>query len=168
MRCLGCGCEAKNDLRRRRGRVQCSTSRAIGTWTNVFCDASLSVFPSVLSGCSQLVQTNSHDPCVTCTTLSYVVLQCSKVLQHCPDEVMRIPADRTNVEREIWSRTEKEEMDVTPGRTWTSYEWSCGAWHAREHLPKEYWQIFVDERLVPRDATDLHVNARRRQCSPMP
>ena len=54
-----------------------------------------------------------------------------------PDDVMRIPADRTNVEREIWWRTKKEKLDMATSRPWISYEWSCGAWHAREHILKE-------------------------------
>ena len=57
--------------------------------------------------------------------------------QLCPDDVMRIPADRTHVDREIWRRTEKEKMDVATGRTRTSYELSCGAWHARERILNE-------------------------------
>ena len=36
-----------------------------------------------------------------------------------------------------------ETGNVATGRTWTSYEWSNGAWHAREHKPSEYWWIFV-------------------------
>ena len=77
-----------------------------------------------------------------------------------PDDVVSLPADRTNVEREIWWRTKKEKMDVATGRTWTSYEWSCGAWQAREHILNENWRIFVDDRLVPRHATNLHSNAQ--------
>ena len=73
---------------------------------------------------------------------------------------MRIPADRSHVDREIWWRTKKEKMDVATGRTWTSYELSCGAWHGRERILNEYWQIFVDDRPVPRDATDLQANVQ--------
>ena len=82
---------------------------------------------------------------------------------------MRIPADRTHVDREIWWRTEKEKMDVATGRAWTSYELSCGAWHARERILNEYWQIFVNDRPVPRDATDLQANVQPKAVfSPMP
>ena len=35
----------------------------------------------------------------------------------------------------------------------------CGAWQAREHILNEYWRIFVDDRLIPRDATNLQANA---------
>ena len=42
--------------------------------------------------------------------------------QLCPDEVVRIPASLTNVERDIWWKTKKEKMDVTTGSTRTSYE----------------------------------------------
>ena len=62
--------------------------------------------------------------------------------------------------REIWWRTEKEKMDVATGRTWTSYEWSRCAWLSIEHLQKEYWQTFVDDNLLPRDATDLQATAQ--------
>ena len=41
-------------------------------------------------------------------------------------------------------------MDVATGRTWTCYGWSRGAWHAREHVLKDYWQIFVDYLPLPR------------------
>ena len=51
-------------------------------------------------------------------------------------------------------------MDVATGRTWTSYEWSCGEWYAREHKLKEHCQVFVDDGLVPRNATDLQGNAQ--------
>ena len=53
-------------------------------------------------------------------------------------------------------------MNAATGRTWTSYEWSCGAWHAKEHVVKEYWQVSVDDRLVPRDATDLKAIAQSK------
>ena len=59
-------------------------------------------------------------------------------------------------------------MDVATGRTWTSYEWSCGAWHAWEHLLNAYCQIFVDDRLVPRDATNLQANAQPKTFFFMP
>ena len=48
------------------------------------------------------------------------------IWQLCPDDVMWIPAGRTNVGSEIWWRTMKEKMDVATGRTWTSCEWICG------------------------------------------
>ena len=60
----------------------------------------------------------------------------------------------------MWWRTKKVKMDVATSRTWTSYEWCCGAWHAREHILNEYRQIFVDDRLVPRDASDLQATAQ--------
>ena len=74
-------------------------------------------------------------------------------------DVTGTPADYAHVDREIWRRTEKERMDVATGRTWTSYGWSQ-RWHAREYLLNEYWQIFVDDRLVPRDAINSHANVQ--------
>ena len=67
----------------------------------------------------------------------------------------RIPGDRTNVEREI-NLVENKESKDGHGQVMSG----CGAWHAREHVLKEYWQIFVDDRLVPRDATDVQANAQ--------
>ena len=69
-------------------------------------------------------------------------------------------ADRTNVDREIWWRAQKEKMEVATGRTWTSYEWSQGAWHATEYTLNGYWQIFVHDRPVPRDAINSHANVQ--------
>ena len=82
--------------------------------------------------------------------------------QICPDEVMVILADRTNVERENWWITKKEEMVVATGRTWTSYEWSCGAWHARKNRLKEYWQIVVNDGPIPSDAINLNAIAQSK------
>ena len=49
-------------------------------------------------------------------------------------------------------------MEVATGRTWTSYEWSQGAWHARDYVLNEYWKIFEEDKLVPRDAINSHAN----------
>ena len=43
-------------------------------------------------------------------------------------------------------------MKVTTGRSCTSCEWSCGAWH---------WQNFVDDRLVPKDAPRSSVGTKK-------
>ena len=51
-------------------------------------------------------------------------------------------------------------MDVATGRTWTSYGWSQETWRAREYALTEYWQIFVDDKLVPRDAINSHANVQ--------
>ena len=50
---------------------------------------------------------------------------------------------------EIWWRAEKEKVEMATGRRWTSFEWSQETWHAREYFLSGYWQIFVDDRLVP-------------------
>ena len=38
--------------------------------------------------------------------------------------------------------------------------WMEPRWHAREYLLNEYWQIFVDDRLVPRVAINSHANVQ--------
>ena len=53
-------------------------------------------------------------------------------------------------------------MEVATGRTWTSYEWSQGAWHAREHVLNEYLQIFVVDRPVSNNAINSHAHVQSR------
>ena len=67
-----------------------------------------------------------------------------------------------HVNREIWWRAEKEKMEVATGRTWTRYGWSQGAWHAREYVLNECWQIFVNDRLVSRDAINSHAHVQSK------
>ena len=94
---------------------------------------------------------------------------CSKVClgRLCPGDVMWIPADRTNVERENWLRTLKDEMDVATGRTWTSYEWSCGAWHARDIYQRSIGRSSWTTDLFPGMPSICRPMHSRRQCSPM-
>ena len=73
---------------------------------------------------------------------------------------MVVPADLTHADREIWWTTKKKRMEVATGTTWTCHEWSQGAWHAREYILKQYWQVFVNDRPIPIDAINLHANAQ--------
>ena len=49
-------------------------------------------------------------------------------------------------------------MDVATGKTETSSEW-------REYYLNEYWQIFVDDRSVSRDAINSHANVLPKAVS---
>ena len=66
-----------------------------------------------------------------------------------PGDVME-PGQKKPVRTENFGG-ELRKREVVTGRTWTSNEWSQG---------NEYWQIFVDDRPVPRDATDWQANAQ--------
>ena len=134
----------------------------------------------VLSGCSQLLQTNSHSPGLTC---AIIVLCGSTAIEvalwrswgdpkEAPRFVLKItcfgnfflvmswePREIIPMWTEKSGGTKKEEMDVATGRKWTSYEWSQESWHAREYILNEYWQIFVDDRPVPRDVTNTQPKA---------
>ena len=69
-------------------------------------------------------------------------------------QLFRTLADYIHVDREIWWRAKKD--------IWTRYGWSQGAWHAREYVLNEYWQIFVGDRPVSRDAINSHAHVQSK------
>ena len=53
-------------------------------------------------------------------------------------------------------------MDVASRETLPNYAWSQRARHARDCVLNEFWQIFVDDRLVHRDAINTHANVQSK------
>ena len=51
----------------------------------------------------------------------------------------------------VW-RAEKDKLNVTTGRIWRNHEWGKRGRHMREYVLNEFWQIFVDDRPVRREA----------------
>ena len=56
-------------------------------------------------------------------------------------------------------------MDVATGRTRTSYEWSQGAWHKREHTLIKF---FLNDRLEPRNAINSLANIQPKAVFLLP
>ena len=53
-----------------------------------------------------------------------------------------------------------KKMDVATGRTWTSYEWSCGAWQAKEHIFKRVLADLRGRQTCSQGCHNLQANAQ--------
>ena len=76
--------------------------------------------------------------------------------QHFPDDVIGAQANGLDPNRISLEREKKDHMDGVTRRTWPSYEWNKRAWRTRGFVLNEFWQIFVADRPVHRDATNIH------------
>ena len=50
------------------------------------------------------------------------------------------------------------------GRTWPNPESSNRAKYTREHVLSEFWQIFVEDKLVLRETTHTHAHAQPKSA----
>ena len=49
--------------------------------------------------------------------------------------------------------SQERKLELATGKALPDFEWSQRAWQTREYVRNEFLQIFVDDRLVYRDAT---------------
>ena len=64
----------------------------------------------------------------------------------------------------MW-RVNKDKMEAATGRAWPNFGWSQRALHTREHVLKEFRQVFVDDRPFHRDAINRHANVQSKSVS---
>ena len=81
-------------------------------------------------------------------------------MQACFGDVVSVQVNVPDPNRISARREKKDQMDVVTRRTWPNYERSKRTWHTREYVLNEFWQIFVDDRPVHRDAINFHANVQ--------
>ena len=134
--CLVVVCKTKNDSSSRWGRVQ--------SWTNVSCDTTFSVVPTNLSGCSQLLQTNSHCPWLTCA----IIVQCASA-------AILVPLWRSWGDPKEASRFVLKSMfwQLFPGDVmWTRQIFPTWTEKSGGELRRKRWTWQQEEHGEPRDA----------------